>query len=583
MGRRIVRLAFFLVVSIAFLSFASRVNAAVTLLHEFAGGPSDGATPYYGSLAGSGTKLYGITYAGGSAGLGTIFSMNTDGSGYSILHNFAGGGSDGATPESTLVLSGTKLYGTTFVGGDSSLGTIFSMNTDGTGFTLLHEFAGGASDGSKPAIGGLTLSGSVLYGTTSLGGDSNKGTIFSMNTDGTGFTLLREFAGGASDGSDASISTLSLDSGVLYGTTAQGGDSNKGTIFSMNTDGTGFTLLHEFAGGASDSDSPKSMILRDGVIYGASFSGGDSNFGTVYKINTDGTGFTLLHEFAGGGSDGKWPFIGPVISSGVLYGTSVQGGDTNAGVLYQINTDGTGFTLLHEFAGGTADGSSPYSHPFWMSYNLYGIASAGGDTGNGVVYSYALPVPTPVPTLPPLSAAGPSVCSAQAPSSAPHLLKADAFNNSVKLYFVPAGEPVDRYYLAYGLTENNPIYGFEYYQADNTGALSLTIKALKSNTNYYFRIRGGNGCMPGAWSNILRVKTGFGGSQSATTFVASPTPTAASINVNPTSPIPTAMPVLDDNQSTDSGTLGFWGNLCRNLKLFFSSIWQFFVGFFKRY
>src|SRR5262245_59218288 len=48
--------------------------------------------------------------------------------------------SDGAYPYAGLALSGDTLYGTAFYGGGSSAGTIFAVNTDGTGFTTLHSF-----------------------------------------------------------------------------------------------------------------------------------------------------------------------------------------------------------------------------------------------------------------------------------------------------------------------------------------------------------------------------------------------------------------------------------------------------------
>src|SRR3989442_1097779 len=98
---------------------------------------------------------------------------------------------DGAYPEASLVLSGNTLYGTTQNGGSSGFGTTFSLNTDGTGFTNLHDF-NGTSDGANP-IGSLVLSGNTLFGTASFGGSSGAGTVFRLNTNGTGFTNLYSF------------------------------------------------------------------------------------------------------------------------------------------------------------------------------------------------------------------------------------------------------------------------------------------------------------------------------------------------------------------------------------------------------
>src|SRR5678816_1838971 len=96
--------------------------------------------------------------------------MNIDGTDCAVLHNFTGGASDGSGPFESLTLSGSKLYGMTPDGGSSDRGTLFSMNTDGTGFSLLHSFTSGNSDGADP-FGSLTLSGSTLYGMTQHGGN----------------------------------------------------------------------------------------------------------------------------------------------------------------------------------------------------------------------------------------------------------------------------------------------------------------------------------------------------------------------------------------------------------------------------
>jgi len=136
----------------------------------------DGANPN-GGLILSNNTLYGTAAAGGSSGVGTVFAFNTDGTGFTNLHSFTGG-SDGANPIGGLILSGNTLYGTAYSGGSWASGTVFAVNTDGTGFTNLHSFTGG-SDGANP-IGGLILSSNTLYGATRNGGSSGNGTAFSL-------------------------------------------------------------------------------------------------------------------------------------------------------------------------------------------------------------------------------------------------------------------------------------------------------------------------------------------------------------------------------------------------------------------
>jgi uncharacterized repeat protein (TIGR03803 family) len=258
-------------------------GADVTLLHEFAGGGDDGRVPW-GSLTLSGSTLYGMTTNGGDIDWGVVFQVNTDGSGFSLLHEFAGGGSDGRYPYGSLMLSGSTLYGMTYQGGDSYKGVVFRVGTDGSGFSLLHEFAGGGSDGSNPNYGSLTLSGSTLYGMTAKGGDNDGGVVFQVNTDGSGFSLLHEFAGGGSDGYQPQGS-LTLSGSTLYGMTSYGGDSNRGVVFQVNTDGSGFSLLHEFAGGLSDGSYPRGSLTLSGAdLYGMTNMGGDSGLGVVFKM-----------------------------------------------------------------------------------------------------------------------------------------------------------------------------------------------------------------------------------------------------------------------------------------------------------
>jgi len=167
------------------LILAGRVTAQTfTTLHTFTAlsGPisepvtnSDGAVP--GRLVLSGNTLYGAALYGGSSGYGTVFAVNTDGTGYTTLHNFTGG-RDGSLPFAGLI-SGNTLYGTASQGGNSGFGMVFKVSTSGTGFTTLHWFTGG-DEGSDPGAG-LILSGNTLYGTAAGGGSSGSGTVFSLS------------------------------------------------------------------------------------------------------------------------------------------------------------------------------------------------------------------------------------------------------------------------------------------------------------------------------------------------------------------------------------------------------------------
>jgi uncharacterized repeat protein (TIGR03803 family) len=181
--------------------------------------------------------MYGMTMMGGANNKGTVFSVNTDGSGFLNLVSFSGtsGPNLGSLPAGDLLLSGSTLYGMTSRGGASDKGTIFSMNADGSGFKNLISFTGttGPNLGAVP-WGVLTLSGSTLYGMTSQGGINNDGAIFSVNTDGSNFQNIMSFTGkdGAFPGS-TSWGSLLLDGSTLYGTTSTGGAADAGVVFSL--------------------------------------------------------------------------------------------------------------------------------------------------------------------------------------------------------------------------------------------------------------------------------------------------------------------------------------------------------------
>jgi uncharacterized repeat protein (TIGR03803 family) len=361
-------------------------GAQIALLHDFAGGTDDGQNPY-GSLILSGSTLYGTAYYGGDLDAGVIFKVGVDGTGYQILHEFAGGADDGANPADSLILSGSTLYGTAYGGGDSDRGVIFKIGTDGSGYQHLHEFAGGVDDGRAP-YGSLTLSGSTLYGMTRYGGDSDKGVVFKVSTAGIGYQHVHEFAGGVGDG-DVPWGSLTLSGSTLYGMTYYGGDSNGGVIFKVDTDGSGHQLLHEFAGGVADGKYPfGSLTLSDSALYGMTTSGGDSDNGVVFRIHTSGSGYVHLHEFAGGPDDGDKPYGDLTLSGSTLYGTTYYGGDINGGVIFKVYTDGSGYQHLHEFAGAWADGQYPRCSLTLSGSTLFGTTHSGGDGGEGVVFAH---------------------------------------------------------------------------------------------------------------------------------------------------------------------------------------------------
>ena len=438
-----------MVLTLAVLLLAAASGPAQVLSPVYAFNETNELNPTAVGLLLSSNTLYGTIFgsvhngapkAVGVSASGAVFKLNTDGTGFTNLYAFSPvaqnslTNTDGANSAAQLVLSGNRLYGTTEYGGFYAHGTVFAVNTDGTGFTNLYNFTAFPtypiytytnSDGVNPSSG-LVLSSSTLYGTTSAGGNWGGGTVFAIHTDGTGFKNLYNFSmvSGSrnntnSDGFGAK-SSLILANNTLYGTASRGGSAGNGTVFALNTDGTGFTNLHSFSDLVlmttppyvytnSDGVSPQAgLVLLGSTMYGTAPEGGSNTNndrlneilagGTVFAVNTDGTGFTALHSF--GGSDGTGPSAGLVLSGNTLYGTAHGGGSFGEGTVFAINTDGTGFATPDTFTpisgGGTnAGGAIPVATMVLSGTTLYGATEEGGTNGGGIVFALNLAVAPP--------------------------------------------------------------------------------------------------------------------------------------------------------------------------------------------
>jgi uncharacterized repeat protein (TIGR03803 family) len=344
--------------------------------------------------------IYGINGNSGGSEYGSIFRVKTDGTGYTILKNFsqtylnADGNytnSGGSTLLAGLILDGNTLYGTASQGGAFGKGTVFSLKTDGTDFTVLKQFAG--IDGKAP-YAELLLSGNVLYGTTAAGGISNKGTIFRLNTDGSDFALLKSFT--VTDGL-LPLGSLTLSGDTLYGTTLQGGAWNYGTVFSINTNGTGFVTLKDFLG--TDGSRPRyNLVLFRDTLFGTTEGDGDLSNSLIFKLNTDGTDFQIVKSFSvpdpisGTNDDGFYVRSGLVRLGEVLFGTTSWGGNSGSGVIFALRMDNSAYTVLRCFSlvnnnGWNADGATPFPSLTRSGDTLFGTTQDGGSGGQGTLFS----------------------------------------------------------------------------------------------------------------------------------------------------------------------------------------------------
>ena len=211
-----------------------------TVLYTFTGG-ADGNNPFAAVARDIEGNLYSTTNGGGSSGLGVVFKLDRAGK-ESVLHSFAGPPTDGAGPEAAVILDEAgNIYGTTTAGGSNGAGAVFKLDRAGEE-TILHAFTGGA-DGGSPTADLVRDQEGNLYGTTYYGGNSDCfssgtvpcGVVFKVDRTGKE-TVLHSFI--RSDGSNPNSGLVRDAEGNLYGATVYGGDlsvflSGAGVVFKL--------------------------------------------------------------------------------------------------------------------------------------------------------------------------------------------------------------------------------------------------------------------------------------------------------------------------------------------------------------
>jgi uncharacterized repeat protein (TIGR03803 family) len=420
-----------LLISLPLLSPLGPARAASeTVLYSFCNSQRlqhcpDGSEPLAGLTDVRG-KLYGTTWKGGrnvglcEYGCGTVFALDPKTGAESFVYKFfeQHRADDGESPEAGVIQLGGRLYGTTIASGNNGpkagssrygcgeygCGTVFSVDLKTNKEKLLYAFCSqvNCSDGASPQAGLIEMNG-TLYGTTSNGGNGG-GVVFAFDPSTDKETVLYSFCSQqkCTDGNSPRSGLLNVN-GTLYGTTIGGGNagasfcgSGCGTVFSLNP-GTGMeTVLYTFCSqnNCSDGALPEAGLINvNGVLYGTTGSGGDTGSscsggcGVVFELDP-GTGkestlYTFCHEQ--NCPDGAFPFASLIAVKGVLYGTTVDGGN-GGGVIFAVDPKIGAETLVHSFLGGT-DGASPFAALIEVKGTLFGTTMAGGTNDGGTVYS----------------------------------------------------------------------------------------------------------------------------------------------------------------------------------------------------
>jgi uncharacterized repeat protein (TIGR03803 family) len=336
------------------LAFRLSIGGSYSILHAFTNG-LDGSVPYAGLMQGTDGGFYGAAFQGGSYSSGAIFRMASTGA-LKPLYSFLGG-DDGSYPAASLVQgTDSKLYGTAYEGGTNGLGSVFSVTTNGA-FAPLFSFDMAA--GAYPIAPLILATDGLMYGCTYLGGSNGSGTVFSITTNGV-LTTLVNF--NYTDGGYPLGALLQASDGLFYGTTSEGGTNGWGTVFRMTADGT-VTTLYSFS--YDDGAYPSAGLIQatDGNLYGTTAEGGWGGQGTVFRITTNGVLTTVVWLNGANGANPQSPVT--QARDGSFCGTTEYGGPNYNGA---IGTgDGLVFRLVlpmfssNPFTQAVATASAPYS------------------------------------------------------------------------------------------------------------------------------------------------------------------------------------------------------------------------------
>jgi uncharacterized repeat protein (TIGR03803 family) len=310
---------------------------------------------------------------------------------FTMLHSFSDKG-DGGLPYAGVNLIVGNLYGTTSEGGRYGNGTVYELKPRGSSWVLstLYNFTGG-SDGGCP-LGRVTAGpGGILYGTTADGGNGY-GTVFTLRLPATAChtaicpwieTVLYRFQGGSDGAYPAYADDLVFDqAGDLYGTTAGDTSGDDGTVFELSPSNGGWTetILHRFING----EQPYAGVIFDtaGNLYGTTPDGG-IGYGTVYKLTPAGSGWTYntIYQFQGPSSP-----IGGVAfdTSGNLYGLTISSGA--GGYAYELQPSNGGWTFTNIYNNFDSNFGGFDTPTLDAAGNVYGTVITEGPSNYGLVF-----------------------------------------------------------------------------------------------------------------------------------------------------------------------------------------------------
>lgn len=326
------------------------------------------------TLSAANPKFYGLTDKDGTAGRGTLFRMDSNGSHFVVLRDFGSGTvtEQGANPKSICAGAGGAFFGIVRQQGGGGAGIFRFMPSSGN-FAWLHTF-----DSSMLADYGTILSGSdgLLYGAIDTIGTRIE-RVFRLDTNGGNFAIIRTLTTSTSSGIGTTALTEGPD-GFLYGATTRNGSSTVPLLFRLSRDGSIFTSLHDITAGTNPALNPPFGLLAttNGLLYGYA-----SN--ALFRCNADGSGFQTVHTFSGT-TFSQRPLEG---FDGKIYGALPFGGPVARGSVFRMGQDGSSYQEIATFSNEPLRGQVPVGTILLApDGSFYGLTQVGGDANHGTLF-----------------------------------------------------------------------------------------------------------------------------------------------------------------------------------------------------
>lgn len=372
------------------------MGAAYEVLHHFGTNSMDGINGWGPLIQASDGMVYGCARAGAISNSGVIFRMKLNGADYTVLHRF-NPSTDGGTPLGGVIEgSDGRLYGTCNLGGTNNSGTVWRVNRDGSGFTVLRHLLS-TGDCRNPSAPLIEASDAALYGTAYSGGGLGRGGVFRIGKDGSDYQIISGFNfGGAAFPRQPIGGVVEGGDGLLYGVTELGGSANAGAFYGLEKNGSNQVLLASFGVTAGAPANPEGTLLPglEGLLfYGTSYAGGVSNRGAIFRVSTASGAVTRLYSAGADASHPVEPRSALIsLPSGRLAGTSRLGGANNQGVVFDLTSDGGDLQVRHGFTGSDGDGARSRSPLLAVPGGVvYGVTFGGGHNDQGVIFRMLVP------------------------------------------------------------------------------------------------------------------------------------------------------------------------------------------------